>query len=300
VETWQEAMARQEGVVARGQCVDAGMSSRQWDWRISSGRWQRLAQGVVVSHTGPPTERQLAWAACLHAGGEAALSGDAGLRARGFRGDLGTAFDVCVPRARHVVGTAVATRTVTIRRTDVPSERLVAVQGLPVVDPHLATLHAAAWAADDRAAEWRVAAAVQQRLTAVPLLRTALRAVPKLPRRALLRQVLDDVELGAHAGSELAFLRFCRKHGVPLPDELQLRVRAGTTRHYLDARYTRQRVTVELDGAHHREAAQWEADLLRTLTVAATLPGERVVRLTPGLLRHEPAKVAELLRRLLA
>jgi very-short-patch-repair endonuclease len=59
-------------------------------------------------------------------------------------------------------------------------------------------------------------------------------------------------------------------------------------------------VTVELDGAHHREAAQWESDLLRTLAVAAALPGEQVVRLTPGLLRHEPEKVAELLRRLLA
>jgi very-short-patch-repair endonuclease len=70
--------------------------------------------------------------------------------------------------------------------------------------------------------------------------------------------------------------------------------------HYLDARYRRQKVTVELDGSHHREVATWEADALRTLRVVAALPGERVVRLTPGMLRHDGPEVAQHLRTLLA
>ena len=168
-----------------------------------------------------------------------------------------------------------------------------------MVDPHLTALHAAAWAKDDRAAEWRLAAAVQRRLTAVPLLRLALAEQPRLPRRALIRVVLDDVELGAHAGTELAYLRFCRRHRLPLPDELQVRVRAGGSTSYLDARYRRQRVTVELDGAHHREVGQWEADALRSLRLVAELPGERVIRLTGAMMRHDGADVAPLLRAIL-
>src|SRR4051812_5452708 len=45
-----------------------------------------------------------------------------------------------------------------------------------------AALHAAAWATSDRAAEWRVAAAVQQRLVTVPRLRSALEHLPRLRR----------------------------------------------------------------------------------------------------------------------
>jgi hypothetical protein len=299
VQRWQEQLAAQDGVLARHQALAGGMSPKEWRWRLSSGRWQRLAPGVVVAHTGAPSARELAWAACLYAGPQAALSGDGALRARGLTGPLRTTFDVVVPAAQRVLPFTVGGRTpVVVHRCGVLSARRQSLRGLPTVDAHLATLHAAAWAPDDRAAEWRVAACVQQRLTAVPLLRKALRELPRLRRRGLVAVVLDDVELGAHAGSELAFLRFCRSHGLPLPDELQVRVRAGGTR-YLDARYRRQRVTVELDGAHHRDAAQWEADALRSLHLAVALPGERIVRLTPGMLRHQGPEVARLLRALL-
>jgi len=162
--------------------------------------------------------------------------------------------------------------------------------------PHAAVLHAAALAPTDRAAEWRIAAVVQQRLSAPVLIREVLSCLPQLPRRPLVRAVLDDVELGAHAGSELELLRFLRRHQLPRPDSLQLKVRTGRRTHYLDARYERVRVTIEVDGAHHREAGQWELDALRTLRVTASLPGERVLRLTPGMLRHDGDEVAELLR----
>lgn len=171
---------------------------------------------------------------------------------------------------------------------------------LPTVHVHAAVLHAAAWATSDQAAEWRLAAVVQQKLSSVLQIRHTLAQMPRLPRRALIRSILDDVELGAHAGSELQFLRFCRAHGLPLPDEMQLRVRAGGTR-YVDAHYRRQRLSFELDGSHHRSAGQWEADLLRSLhlAVAARGSGEQVIRLTPGQLRHNAGEVAPLMRALL-
>ncbi|MCW2499913.1 MAG: hypothetical protein JWN87_1589 [Frankiales bacterium] len=75
-------------------------------------------------------------------------------------------------------------------------------------------------------------------------------------------------------------------------------MRAGGVR-YLDARYRRQRVTVELDGAHHRLVGQWEADALRTLHVLASARDEQLVRLTRGNLRHDEPVVAQLLGQLL-
>lgn len=299
---WQQQLARQEGVLARHQALDGGMTKHEWDWKLSNGLWQRALPGVAIAHTGGTSERERAWAAVLHAGKGAALSGDAALRLAGLAAVSGKDLDVVVPRPRNVVGARLETTergAVLIHRVHRPERWTREHRGLPVVSAHAAVLHAVAWAASDRDAEWRIAAAVQRRITAVPSLRKVLEQMPRLRRHALVLAVLDDVELGAHAGSELQYLRFCRAHGLPLPDELQVRVRAGKL-HYLDARYRRQKVTVELDGAHHREVATWEADALRTLRLVAAMSGEQVVRLTPGMLRHDGDEVARHLRVVLA
>ena len=301
-ETWDELCVRQDGVLARHQAITGGLSKHQWDRKLATGRWRFLLPGVAVSHSGATTERQRAWAAVLHAGHGAALSGDAVLSLSGLAVPRLRSLEVAVPRDRHVRGGQLRgeeSLRVAIRRVHGLERWRREVRALPMTTTHAAVLHAAAWADTDRAAEWRVAAAVQKRITSVPSLRAVLAGMPTLKRRALVVSVLDDVELGAHAGSELQFLRFCRAHGLPRPDELQVRVRSGAV-HYLDARYRRQKVTVELDGAHHREVATWEADALRTLRVIAAMPGEQVVRLTPGMLRHDGPEVAHHLRVLLA
>jgi hypothetical protein len=282
------------------------MSPREWDWRLTH-TWQSVIPGVAVAHTGGLSDRQRAWCAVLHAGSGAAISGDAALLEWGFkpasdrwrRPDV----DVAVPVHRRVVGVRrrEPAPLVVCHRVAGLEPWVTPMRGLPVTKAHAAVLHAASWAKSDRAAEWRLAAVVQQRITAAPLIRAALSEMPRLPRRALMRAVLDDVELGAHAASELEFLRFCRTHGLPLPDALQLRVRAGRT-HYLDGHYKRQKVSVELDGAHHRSAGQWEADLLRSLQLAVARrgTGDLTIRLTPTQLRYDAEVIAPLLRALLA
>ena len=156
-----------------------------------------------------------------------------------------------------------------------------------------AVLHAAAWASSDRAAEWRIAAAVQQRLVLPVDLRRTLGDMPSLRRRRLVAAVLDDVQHGAHAASELDFLRFLRRHGLPPPDRLQQPVRHSGLR-YLDAWWARQRVAAELDGAHHRSVAVWEADVLRAndVLVAGRTDGTVLLRFTTGNLRHDAGRVA--------
>jgi hypothetical protein len=154
-------------------------------------------------------------------------------------------------------------------------------------------LYSAAWATTDRAAEWRVAAAVQQRLVNVPQLRSALSELPRLRRRRAVRLVLDDVELGAHARTELDFLAFLRRNSLPLPDRLQFKVRANGLR-YLDAWWERQRVAAEVDGTHHMEVGTWDADTLRTNEVLVAARDDRVMllRVTAGNMRYRASELA--------
>ena len=302
---WEELIAAQGGVIGRPQALLGGLTGAQWQWRLQT-RWQPVLPGVAVAHTGPVTAEQQAQAAVLYAGAGAYLTADAALLQLGMRLPPPTVLHVAVPEDRAV------------RRQTFPStgdERAVLLvphrmRGLhewrhpvrrpPVMRPTMAALHAAAFAPSDRSGEWRVAAAVQQRIARPADLRAALDRLPRLPRRALLRAVLDDVELGAHAASELDLLRFLRRYRLPAPDRLQRPVRWGTVR-YLDAWWERQRVAAEMDGAHHRVAGTWDEDLLRANGVALLQGPQRVLllRFTTANLRHDPAIVAAQLRQAL-
>lgn len=278
------------------------MSVRAWDWRHRSGRWTALLPGVSVAHTGEPTAEQLAWGAVLHCGTGAALTGDWALVRQGWRlADRPAVVHVAVPDGR-VVRPGVRLRA--DRPVPVAAHQVRRLSALihPARTPTVvrvapALLHAVAHAPSDRAAEWRIAAVVQQRLTDVAHLRSALVARPKLHRRALVRTVLDDVELGAQALSELDLLRLLRAHALPAPDRLQRLVRANGKR-YLDAWWERQRVAVEADGAHHLEVGQWDADVLRANAVVVAERHDRVLllRFTTSHLRHDQATVAGQLR----
>ncbi len=299
--TWRELARRQRNVLGRTQALAHGLSSGSWDWKLSSALWTSLGPGIAVLHSGLPTPEELRWAAVLSCGKDAALSGDAALVELGLKRVTVRVHDVVVRSARHLVKVENPQLVVQPRRVLRPERFLGASAGPPMLTAHAAVLHAAAWAHDDRLAERRLAMTVQQRLTAVPLIRATLEQMPKLPRRALIRTVLDDLELGAHAQSELDFLRFCRRNDLPVPDELQVKVRAGSGVRYLDGRYRKQRVSLEVDGAYHAEVGQWDADALRSLELAVARhgTGEELVRVTQANLRHDEAKVAALFRRLL-
>jgi very-short-patch-repair endonuclease len=138
---------------------------------------------------------------------------------------------------------------------------------------------------------------VQQGLTRPADLRRLLDEMPRLQRRALVREVLEDVEHGAHAGSELDFLRLLRSHRLPLPGRLQRPIRTGKRR-YLDAWWDKQRVNAEMDGAHHRTVGTWDDDALRGNDVVLVERHDRILllRFTRGNLRHDGERVAEQLR----
>lgn len=302
--TWRELLEQQDGVLSRRQALISGVTEDAWQWQLDTGRWRPLLPGVIVAHNGEPTERQRAWAAVLHTGDEAALSGDAALIELGMKLPAPKRIHVGYSERRDVLPQQFLAadrepsdvRLVPCRvgRLEEWTHPVAAPRRLRVAP---ATLHAAAWALSDRAGEWRLAAAVQQRLVTVPALRLALVDMPRLPRRRLIRDVLDDVELGAHARSELDFLRFLRTNDLPAPDRLQRVPRRGK-RCYLDAWWERQRVAAEIDGAHHREVGSWDADVLRANSVVVAEQHDRILllRFTMGNLRHDGPEVAGQLR----
>lgn len=248
-------------------------------------------------HTGIPTFEEKVQAAVIYGGDGAAVSGDALLHLiEPRRTTEPEVIDVAVAESCQVAASGFF-RPHRCSRLD----ELVHPARLPRqlrVAPGV--LHAASWARSDRAAEWRVAAAVQKRLVTVPQLRTALVSLPRLKRRASIRLVLDDVELGAHARTELDLLALCRRNGLPLPDRLQLKVRADGVR-YLDAWWEKQRVVAEIDGVHHMDVGTWDEDALRANAVAVAHRDDRVIllRITAGNMRHRQAKVVEQLRAVL-
>ena len=295
---WARLAAEQGGVLSRRQARRGGMSEDAWQWRLDTGRWRSLVPGVAVTHSGVASQRQRAWAGVLVAGRDALLSGDAALVEHGMRLTGVVTVDVAIPQARKVAvrrlqwGGSEPSEVVAHRVRHLDQWRHPA-RWPPAVRVGPAVLHAAAWAATDRAGEWRVAAAVQQRLVRPADLRRDLVQMVQLRRAPLLRTVLDDVELGAHAASELDFLRFLRRSGLPAPDRLQRRVRVGSVL-YLDAWWERQRVCAEMDGAHHRLVGQWDADLLRANDIVVVAQHDRVLllRFTTGNLRHDAERVA--------
>jgi hypothetical protein len=294
--TWQELLLAQNGTLSRRQGLRTGLSEEAWLWRMSSDRWQSPLRGVAVGHIGELTFQERVWSAVLYGGEGAAVSGDALVHLLQDRGSPPDVVDVVVPggsrRAPH--------RFFRPHPCAELSEIRHPVRQPPQVRVAHAVLHAAEWAVSDRAAEWRLAAAVQRRVVDVSRLRAALADLPDLGRRELIRVVLDDVELGAHARTELDFLAFLRRHGLPLPDRLQLVVRANGKR-YLDAWWEKQRVAVEVDGAHHMEAAAWDLDGLRANEIVVAHRADRValLRVTSGNLRHAEQQLARQFRALL-
>jgi hypothetical protein len=288
--SYAELIEQQGGVLERQQALRGGLSKAAWEWRLTRSTWQTVLPGVVATHSGVVTFEEKVQAAVLYGGDGAAVSGDALLHLTkpGRRGEPDV-IDVAVA-ANVKVGPRGFFRPHRVSR--------LAELSHPIRVPHQiriapGVLHAAAWAQSDRAAEWRVAAAVQQRLVTVPKLRETLALLPKLPRRRSIRLVLDDVELGAHARTELDFLAFLRRNGLPLPDRMQFVVRANGKR-YLDAWWDEQRVGAEIDGTHHAEVGTWDEDTLRANEVVVAKRADRVLllRVTAGNMRHKEAQLA--------
>ena len=267
-------LRRQDGVVARRQVREAGGTDNDIERLLRRREWARIHDGVYVTHTGQPTWTQRAWAAALYHW-PSALDGRSALCAYGLRPPSGDPIELAVPAARRVRDPA----GVISRRLESFDDSALLGLSPPRVRLEHAVLGVASAARREDEAVAVLADVCQNGRTTPARLAMALGRRTRLPRRALLVEVLHDVGSGAYSTLERRYLRHVeRAHGLP-GAQRQRRVTVGRSPAYRDVEYLGLGLVVELDGrlGHEAAADRW-ADLDRD--VAAVLDGRTTVRLS--------------------
>jgi hypothetical protein len=284
---------RQDQVVCRSQARRflTGAAIRA---RLDAGRWRAVARSVYVTHNGPVTRRQRRWIAVLSAGAArpAVLAGASALECHGLKGYRTEALHVLIParcQDRDTPPGVVAHRTSRLPRAD-----LHAVGLPPRTVPARSLVDAAQWASSDDHARAIVAAGFQQRLVDFDEVAAVLRRMPRAHRRALTRETAADAAGGAHSLPEGAFLRLCRRGGLPTPTSQRRRRDARGRWRYLDVYFEEWGLHVEIDGGQHMEVRQWWDDMRRQNEL--WIPGDRVLRFPSWAVRHRPGEVIAQIR----
>ena len=112
---------------------------------------------------------------------------------------------------------------------------------------------------------------------------------------------LPDIAGGAQSLGELDLATLCRRHSDLVPPIHQvIRRDAVGRRRYLDAEWdlpNGEIVVLEVDGSHHLDVANWQADMKRERSVVV-ISRRRVLRATAFEVRLEAAAIAADLRAL--
>ncbi|KRF35025.1 type IV toxin-antitoxin system AbiEi family antitoxin domain-containing protein [Nocardioides sp. Soil805] len=286
-----DLLARQSGVVSRAQLIALGASRAERDTLVRRRLLVPVLPGVYVDHTGVPTRVQRSIAAVLYAG-RAALHLESALDHPGGTGVIHVAID--------------ATRRVAAQ----PGIRIHRVAGLegkvrwnlvpPRVLPEVAALERAHRAATDLDAIAAVAAVVGSRATTAERLGRVLGSRPRIRRRTLLADLLDDLAAGTHSVLEHGFLTtVVRPHALPEPSARQAPRVGAKGIEYRDAEYAELGVVVEMDSRWHDTERAADRDADRDLDDLAG--GQVTVRLRYrqvfGTPCHTAARLGLLLRR---
>jgi very-short-patch-repair endonuclease len=285
--------AGQSDVLCRRQLRQSGVPRWLLQLELRAGRWQRTGRQTVVVHNGPLSPVARRAVAVLEVSPRAALDGVTALQHQGATGLTDTRLHVIVPRGArpHRVAGVVVHESRRFAEEDV-----TVVDGVRVVVPETAAVHAALWAKTDRQATFFLLLVVQQRLCSSAALADAAATVRRNVRRRLLQQVVREAAGGVHSLGELDVAVALRERGMPEPDRQVVR-RRPSGKEYLDVRFDRYALTLEVDGAGHEELAQKTADVLRDFTLAAD--GDAVLRLPLDVFRVAREQVLDRLEQVL-
>lgn len=289
-------IADHEGVLPTSAALTC-LSRNELRWRLSSGRWQRPCHGVVITHSGPLTDRQILRLILLRWGPKSALAGLTAARLGNFAGfDDRTAF-----RERPIYVLTPPGQ----KRRDAPLGLNVIVHqsrliGDEDVHPNLvprrtrmarSLIDAASWMPTDRGAMAVLAAGIQQGRTRTGDLRDVLSRLTTAPRRTVMYEIVTDIEGGAQALSELDFTRkVIKPFGLPEPSRQAGRRDSRGRQRWIDVMWDKAKVIVEIDGAQHTEPLQQWDDMERDNDFQ--IDGYRVLRFPAWLVRKNPELVA--------
>jgi hypothetical protein len=260
-----ELAETQSGVIRRDQSLAVGLSKNVIEAMLAARRWQARGQIVLVMHNGELTYRQQLWAAVLNAGFPSGLAARTAATDQGLVGWRPECIEILVPKGTLIPpGLGLPVKVHESRRFT--AEDLHVGRALPQVRVERALVDAAAWSRSPRTACGVLAAGVQQRLTTASRLRDELLEAGKIRHRRLLLAAVTDIEGGAQAVSEMDFLKFCRRNGMPRPEMQAVRKDGSGRRRYLDATFRRhdgKLIRVEIDGALHLVVLTYWSDMYR-------------------------------------
>jgi hypothetical protein len=289
-------LRHQHGVATRQQLQSWAVSRRHIDAQIEAARWRPLNEHVVVTHNGPLTWEQGLWAADLSAPGLHAICGLTAMQRWRVAGFEAPKVHMLVPRGGHVLS-LVGVPVVVHESRRFRSEHVVQGPGPQLTTLARSTVDAAAWSRDVWTAQRILVAPVQQRRATAAELRQELLAAGRVRHGRQLRALANDLCGGAEALSEVEFLRFCRRHGLPRP-QCQRRMDSNGKWRYLDATFVRpdgSRLRVEIDGGVHLSLAVRSRDTLKDNE--AGLAGRLVLRYASAAIYADDPQVIDQIRR---
>jgi very-short-patch-repair endonuclease len=278
---------------------------------LASGRWQEPIPGVVVSHSGPLTQRQRWLVGLAHAGPHGCLSHRSALvvlgcrveelpaarRVAGVRGAYvdppeGGLVEVSVPHGRHLRSSGF----VVVHQSRRALEPVIR-GGLPITTAARAAVDVALTAGRRSEVDHVVSHVLQRGMATVEQLVAETRA---LGRRATawLRAAVADAARGMRSVGESELRRVVRSAGLPEPEwNAPIETPYGT--YFVDALWREQRVGAEADGAgFHLSAEDWSDDLVRQNVIHGA--GIVLLRFPVRRLRSVPARCGDELRAALA
>jgi hypothetical protein len=285
---WQFMSRLQEGVIARRQLAELGVTQAAIRNHLRVGRWSKRTDRVLTTTTGHLTWQQRLWVAVLHAGPKAYLGGLTACEQNGLQGWSRPEVTVVVDDELSFDPVA----GVRFFRSRRPLAKWRASGALPALTVEASVLLFAGYEASRRTALGAISAVVQQRLSDPARLQEQLATMRPLRGAADFRALLADLAGGAQSLAEVDLSRACAQFGV-LPPQRQLRRRdsRGAWR-FTDAEWFLRNgsvVVLEVDGAFHMEVQAYTADMRRQRRLARR--NCVVVRCSAYEIRHEPDEV---------
>jgi len=247
---------RRDDVVTVHEAALLGLEPRALQRLATSARWQRLHDGVYVTHSGPPPWRTVARAAVAAAGAGAALSHAAAAFVHEFGGPPPTVVDVTVPHRRRVVdGKGFRVHRASRREIELRAR-------LPVVSRADAALDLVQLTSDADGVVGVVTAAVRAG-TWPTAIAEALARRPNTRNRTFVAELVRLVDEGIESALELRYHRDVeRRHGLPAARLQRRDVVAGWWIR-ADRVYEAWGVRCELDGAFAHPGGRTDNDTWR-------------------------------------
>jgi predicted transcriptional regulator of viral defense system len=284
-----EIAAHQQGVVARWQLREMGLSEDRINGWIARRRLIAIYRGVFAVGRRPLTNTGRCVAAALAGGRDAALSNQPAAWAWDLRDSIGRSMHVTVPTRRRSRGNLV------FHHRRLPRDERTVHEGIPITTAARTIFDSAATETDARLRQMIALAEARTMADAVSL-PGLMERYPAARGTAKLRAVLTSAinEGVADRELEIRFAEFVDESGLRRPHK-NVPIEASGQTFIVDCFWPEARVAVELDSRkHHADWESAEADRARDAALIAI--GIPVVRVTWRRLHNERAELRSQLR----